>query len=317
VGTLLGEAMAGLGIPDFAAAKDKEGAESSPAAQGLVTIDTAGVAVTDDRGRRWRLPKHGPVLDAETGGVDVLNEAEEVFVFDAADGFNEAGAIVGAQPGQHVQFLVEDRALDEGTQRVHRTQRLHEQTAVGEHRRRRANGRDRLLAFAEHRMALADVDQRPEVLFLVKLLVQGLQARVGGLQRRWHHPRATAAPGACFIAAPARGGQPEFGQGGGELLWSEAASDEGIEGVAHLDGRVGPQAQRPRQGREHDAVELGGNGRAQRRRGRDDGFDDAGEGLDRVVGGEEASAHKHLPEHDGGGPNVGAVVDGAALGLLG
>ena len=33
--------MAGLGIPNFAVAKDKEGAESLPAAQGLVTIDTA------------------------------------------------------------------------------------------------------------------------------------------------------------------------------------------------------------------------------------------------------------------------------------
>ena len=32
----------------------------------VVTIDTAGVALTDDRGRRWRLPKHGSVLDADT-----------------------------------------------------------------------------------------------------------------------------------------------------------------------------------------------------------------------------------------------------------
>jgi hypothetical protein len=32
----------------------------------VVTIDDAGVAVTDDRGRRWRLPKHGSGLDADT-----------------------------------------------------------------------------------------------------------------------------------------------------------------------------------------------------------------------------------------------------------
>ena len=32
----------------------------------VVTIDEAGVAVTDDRSRRWRLPKHGAALDADT-----------------------------------------------------------------------------------------------------------------------------------------------------------------------------------------------------------------------------------------------------------
>ena len=32
----------------------------------VVTIDDAGVLVVDDRGRRWRLPKHGSALDADT-----------------------------------------------------------------------------------------------------------------------------------------------------------------------------------------------------------------------------------------------------------
>jgi hypothetical protein len=61
----------------------------------VVTIDDAGVLLVDDRGRRWRLPKHGSALDADTraGRLRLCREvATERDLFHACGTFFELPA---------------------------------------------------------------------------------------------------------------------------------------------------------------------------------------------------------------------------------